>query len=284
MRDLLIGVHVSISGSIDQAVTRAKELECTTFQIFTRNPRVWAFNELDPAQVKAFSEKARSGGYTHIVAHMPYLPNLASPNPEIFGKSQKTLTAEVTRCGFLKIPYLVNHLGSHMGKGVEVGIGNLVKACREALESSDNQVMILLENMAGTKNSVGSSFENIRQIIDLIDFGERVGVCFDTCHAHAAGYDLRDGEAVDRTLSTFDTVVGLRNIKVLHLNDSKGDLNSNRDRHEHIGEGYIGDRGFRSFINDPRVQSLPMILETPYDDRRADLGNLAKVRELANSR
>ena len=158
----------------------------------------------------------------------------------------------------------------------------MVKACKEVLGSVDNDVMILLENMAGTKNSVGSLFENVRQIIDEIDVKERVGVCFDTCHAFAAGYDLRDATAVNKTLSIFDRIIGVSNIKIVHLNDSTGDISSFRDRHDHIGEGYIGIEGFRSFINDKRIRKTPMILETPIDNRRDDKENLAKIRELVS--
>ena len=282
MENLLLGVHVSISGSIDQAVDRAKALGCTSFQIFTRNPRGWGVSDLDPTIADSFIEKAEKYSLKSIVVHMPYLPNLASPDPDSFAKSVKALETEVVRCGKLNIPYLVTHLGSHLGKGVEIGIRNVVKACKEVLGSVDNDVMILLENMAGTKNSVGSLFENVRQIIDEIDVKERVGVCFDTCHAFAAGYDLRDATAVNKTLSIFDRIIGVSNIKIVHLNDSTGDISSFRDRHDHIGEGYIGIEGFRSFINDKRIRKTPMILETPIDNRRDDKENLAKIRELVS--
>ena len=277
----LLGVHVSISGSIDQAVDRARGIGCTTFQIFTRNPRGWQSKEISSKVAGDFIEKSQNCGFTSIVAHMPYLPNLASSESSTYDKSVETLTSEVSRCGKLNIPYLVTHLGSHLGKGVETGIENVSSACRTALESVDNDVMILLENMAGTKNSVGSSFENIKVIADTIDNDERIGVCFDTCHAFAAGYDLRDEESVNGTFSEFDRVMDVSRIKVVHINDSLGELGSSRDRHEHIGIGHIGEDGFRAVLNDLRIKQLPMILETPYDSRRGDEENLSKVRELS---
>ncbi|MEM2210933.1 MAG: deoxyribonuclease IV [Nitrososphaerales archaeon] len=278
---LKVGVHVSISGTLDKAVDRAKEKSCTTFQIFTRNPRGWTFKDLLDEEVNEFKRKVKEYGYDEPIAHMPYLPNLASPKDDIYKKTVDTLIAELERCGRLNIPYLVTHLGSHLGAGLEVGFKRIINACNKALNNVDNNVMILLENTAGTKNSMGTYFEDIKYILDHIEQRERVGVCFDTCHGFAAGYDLRDGKAVKQTLEEFDKVIGFEDLKVVHINDSKGDLGSNIDRHEHIGLGCIGEKGFKALLHDERICKLPLILETPIDNRRDDYGNLKKVRELA---
>jgi len=277
---LKFGVHVSISGSMDMAVDRAIERNCTTFQIFTRNPRGWKFKQLSNDEVKNFVDKLAASGIDPAVAHMPYLPNLASPKRSICAMSLKTLIAELDRCGRLKIPYLVTHLGSHLGRGMEVGFERIINACNVALSKVKNNVMLLLENTAGTKNSMGSSFEDIRYIIDNIAARERVGICFDTCHGFAAGYDLRDAAAVQKTLEAFDKILGLRLLKAVHINDSKGKLDSHIDRHEHIGMGFIGNEGFRAILHHQSLKDLPFILETPIDNRRDDFGNLRKVREL----
>jgi len=280
-RNLRLGVHVSISGSIDMAVDRAVERNCTTFQIFTRNPRGWKFKQLSNDDAKNFVDKLTASSIDPAVAHMPYLPNLASPKKNIYTMSLKTLVAELDRCGRLKIPYLVTHLGSHLGRGMEVGFERIIDACNVALSKVKNSVMLLLENTAGTKNSMGSSFEDIQYIIDSIAARGRVGICFDTCHGFGAGYDLRDAEAVQKTLEAFDKILGLRFLKAIHMNDSKGKLGSHVDRHEHIGMGFIGDEGFRAILHHQSLKDLPFILETPIDNRRDDFGNLRKVRELA---
>jgi deoxyribonuclease-4 len=279
--NLKFGVHVSISGSIDMAVDRAVERNCTTFQIFTRNPRGWKFKQLSNDEAKTFVDKLTASGIDPAVAHMPYLPNLASPKKNIYAMSLKTLIAELDRCGRLEIPYLVTHLGSHLGRGMEVGFERIINACNVSLSKVKNNVMLLLENTAGTKNSMGSSFEDVQQIIDRISERERVGVCFDTCHGFAAGYDLRNTEAVQKTLGAFDKILGLRLLKAIHINDSKGKLGSHIDRHEHIGMGFIGNEGFRAILHHQSLKDLPFILETPIDNRRDDVGNLRKVRELA---
>lgn len=278
---MLIGVHVSIAGSIDKAVDRAKELNCTTFQIFTRNPRGWNFSPLKQEEVDAFVKKLKAYGFKLTAAHMPYLPNISSPFDETYKRSLEILKAELSRCGQLEINYLITHLGSHLGKGLEIGLKRVVDACNNALSSINNNVMLLLEITSGTKNSVGYEFEQIISIIDEIEQSDRVGVCFDTCHAFAAGYDLRNEKAVDKTLKLFDKIIGLSKLKVVHLNDSKGELGSHLDRHEHIGMGFIGEEGFRAILNHKAIRELPLILETPVDSKRDWIGNLKKVRELA---
>ena len=276
-----LGVHVSISGTIDQAADRAKELELQTFQMFTRNPRGWKFKKLDKGEVEEFKRKVESFGFTPVVSHMPYLPNLSSPKKLIYNKSVKSLIAELDRCATLGIPYVVTHLGSHLGKGADIGLENLVTAINEALSLNKSDVMLLLENTAGTKNSMGSSFEDIKRIIDRVENRSRVGICFDTAHAYAAGYDLRTPQAVNDTITKFNSILGLGLLKVVHLNDSQVGLGSGRDRHEHIGMGYIGEAGFRALFKHESVRGLPFILETPIDDRRNDMGDIKKARELA---
>jgi deoxyribonuclease-4 len=273
-------MHVSITGAIDQAADRAKELTCNTFQMFTRNPRGWKFRKLDSEEVAEFKRKTSAYNLAPAVSHMPYLPNLSSPKKAIYNKSVKSLIAELDRCAMLRIPYVVTHLGSHLGKGADIGLERLVGAVNQAISASKGDVMLLLENTAGTKNSMGSSFEDIRKILDRVKEENRVGLCFDTAHAFAAGYDLRTPEAVAETFRKFDQVLGLRLLKVVHLNDSKGDLGSGRDRHEHIGLGYIGDNGFRALLKHEAIRELPLIMETPIDERRDETGNIRKVREL----
>jgi deoxyribonuclease-4 len=277
---LRVGFHVSIYGSIDRAVDRAVELRCNTFQIFTRNPRQWKSTDLTSETAKAFSDKVKNYDIKPVFAHMPYLPNLASPRDEIYQKSVKTLTSELERCRRLEIPYLVTHLGSHLGAGMQTGFTRLINGINQAFNVTGGGVTLLLENTAGTRNSMGNTLEDIQYIIERLSHPERAGVCFDTSHAFAAGYDLRTEETVEATVRKIDEIIGFERLKLVHLNDSKGDLNSRIDRHEHIGMGKIGEEGFRNVLKS-KLGELPLILETPKDSRRSDVGNLRKVRELA---
>lgn len=275
-----VGVHVSISKSFDTAVDNAKTLGCDTFQIFTRNPRGWKFSDLDVGEVERFKEKLKESGIYPPVDHMPYLPNLSCPVDEMYEKSLSTFLSEVDRCTKLGIPYLVMHLGSHLGAGREVGLKRISNALNQAVKRARGDFQICLENMAGTNNSMGSKFEEVREIFDSVKNKERVGVCFDTCHAYAAGYDLHVEKAVEKTLAKFDEIVGLEKLKVVHLNDSENGLGSGLDRHEHIGMGYIGTSGFKAFLHHKSVRDLPLILETPIDERRDSIGNMDVVRKL----
>ena len=275
---MILGLHVSIAGSIDKSVDRAVALNCKTFQIFTRNPRGWQFQDLKHEDTNLFKKKCKDNNIKFPIAHMPYLPNLASSKDEIYDKSTKTLTNELNRCHSLGIPYLVTHLGSHLGKGTMYGINRVIDACNIAL-SNNKKSMILLENTAGTKNSIGSTFENLKYILDNTD-DKKVGICFDTAHAFAAGYDLRSNEDVKRTMDLFDDIIGLEKIKVIHLNDSKASFNSHSDRHQHISLGYIGEHGFKAILKHKITKTCPLILETPVDSIRDDVGNLRKVKEI----
>ncbi len=268
-------------GSIDKAVDRAVELSCNTFQIFTSNPRQWNPKNLTSEDTKVFIEKVNSKDVKPVFAHMPYLPNLASPRDDVYAKSYGTLVSELKRCKSLEIPYLVTHLGSHLGAGMQMGFKRIIRAINKALKVAGESVMLLLENTAGTKNSMGGSFEDIQHIIEQLSYPERVGICFDTSHAFAAGYDLRSHKSVDEIIRKLDATIGFEKLRLVHLNDSIGDLNSRIDRHEHIGIGKIGEEGFRHILRS-RLGSLPLILETPVDVRRSDFENLGKVRELAD--
>ena len=278
-----VGLHVSIAGSIDKAVDNALILGCTAFQIFTRNPRGWNAKPLSNIDVDSFKEKLAASKIDRFatVSHMPYLPNLSSPEDDPFAKSVDSLVEEVKRCSKLGVPYLVAHLGSHKGAGDQKGIEKLVKAFTKAAEDSPSDVMILLEDTAGQKNSVGSDFEQLASILFQLKPAKRFGVCLDTCHAFAAGYDLRNEKAVKSTLEQFDKFIGTEHIKIVHLNDSKGEIGCNIDRHEHIGLGYIGETGLSHVVKFANSKEIPIILETPIDDRRDDFGNIKKVKELA---
>ncbi len=277
-----VGVHVSIAGAISKAVGRASAAGCDTFQIFSRNPRGWAFRDLDPGDVILFRKDLDASRLSPAVDHMPYLPNLATMNPDFAEKSRVTLAAELSRCGMLGIPFLVTHLGHYGEEGIEAGRKRVSGMINSALEEVDNSVILLLENTAGEKNGVGSRFEDIAAVMEGIEQPSRIGFCFDTCHAFGAGYDLRSERGIGDTLDRFDEILGLRKIRLVHLNDSKGDLGSGLDRHEHIGLGYIGEEGFMQILSHEAFKTIPFICETPVDERRDDSGNIRKVRELAS--
>lgn len=276
-----VGVHVSIRKSIDNAVDNALAQHCDTFQIFTRNPQGWKFSSLDPEEVRLFRKKLEESKIDPAVDHMPYLPNLSSPQDEIYQKSVATLVAEVQRCVELGIAYLVIHLGSHLGTGRELGLKRLSYALNQAVKHTKDSTMILLENTAGTRNSMGSTFPEIKEIMASVKRKrEIIGVCLDTCHTYAAGLDLHTEKGVKQTLASFDSAVGFENLKVIHLNDSRSGLGSGADRHEHIGMGYIGAVGFRAFLHHEAIRDLPWILETPVDERCNAEGNMQMVRKL----
>ena len=277
-----LGCHVSISGSIDKAVDNAKERKCSAFQIFTRNPRGWNAKELTDNDISNFKSKLESSKIDRFAtcAHMPYLPNLASPKKEGLEKSLKTLIDETERCAQLGIPYLVTHLGSHLGTGEEGGVKRLVEGLNKAGKAK-NDVMILLENTAGQKNSVGYGFEQLGEIFNQLKPSKKFGVCFDTCHAFVSGYDLRTKEKVEKVFDEFDKFVGIENLKIIHLNDAKGEIGCNLDRHYHLGLGGIGAEGIGAVVKFANKNKIPIILETPIDDDRDDFENIRVAKEFA---
>ena len=273
-----LGCHVSIADSVDKSVDRAEEIGCDTFQIFTRNPRMWKHKIFTDDEIEAFKKKIEKTGINPVFSHMPYLPNLSSSNPEPYKKSIDTLRLELERSKLLEIPYVVTHLGSHLGKGKEAGVSQIVRAIDTAVSMLDEHPMILLENTSGKTNEIGSTFTEIGEIIDKVST-KNIGVCLDTCHAFARGYDITSQKGLQETIDEIESKISLERIQLVHLNDSKGELGSRKDRHNHIGEGYIGEKGFINFLNSP-FREKPLILETPVDDFRDDKMNLQKAREL----
>lgn len=274
-----LGCHVSIAGSVDKAVDRAVELGCNVFQVFTRSPRMWKYREFTEVEVRDFKKKRMNAEIDPVFSHMPYLPNLSSSKIEMYEKSVLTLELEVLRCIQLGIPYLVTHLGSHLGAGLETGIKQITKAIDTATKGHQDHPVILLENTSGKTNEVGSTFEEIGKIIDGVET-DRIGVCFDTCHAFSRGYDISTEKGLEETIKKIEDVIGFERIGLVHLNDSRGELGSRMDRHNHIGVGFIGEAGFRGILGSA-FGSKPLILETPVDEFRSDADNLSKVRELA---
>jgi deoxyribonuclease-4 len=277
-----IGAHVSISGSIANAITNASKRECSAFQVFTSNPRGWHAKDLTDDGITNYKNNLSQSNIDRFatVAHMPYLPNLSSPEISVYEKSIHTMIREVERCDKLGIPYLVTHLGSHKGTGEDKGIQRLVGALTEVAKTNKD-VTILLENTAGQKNSVGSDFTQLAEIFFGLKPASRFGICIDTCHAFAAGYDLRNEKNVKDVFEKFDSEIGLKHIKIIHLNDSKGELGCHLDRHEHIGLGHIGEAGLSQVVKLANKNKIPIILETPIDERRTEFENIRKAKALA---
>ena len=274
------GAHISIAGGVHFAPERGYKVGCNAIQLFTKNARQWKASPLKEEEIINFKEDILRFKIYKVIAHDGYLINLAAPDDRIFSKSFESFTFELRRAELLDIPYLVMHPGSHLGKGEDYGIKKIAKSLNESLlESETKKVKILLETTAGQGTNLGYTFEQIRDIIDMVDKKDRFGICLDTAHIFAAGYDIRSREAYEETMEKFDKILGISNLFVIHTNDSKSELGSHVDRHEHIGFGKIGKDPFSFFINDPRLKDLPFILETP-DGRDWDIVNLETLRNL----
>ncbi len=277
-----LGAHMSIAGGLDQAIVRGHEVGCETIQIFTRSPRQWRPRILEDEEIDRFRQKSEETGISPVVAHDCYLINLGSPDEELWRKSLSVFLEELGHCQALGVPYLVMHPGSHVGAGEEAGLERIALALDRAREETHgNDVKVLLENTAGQGTNLGSTWEELASLLALVRDDSWLGVCFDTCHAFAAGYELRTRAGYDATWRAVEDLIGLDRVKVIHLNDAKGDLGSRLDRHEHIGRGKMGLKPFRMLLNDERFSALPMLLETPKrPGQKDDEKNLKVLRSL----
>jgi deoxyribonuclease-4 len=274
---------MSISGGVSRAFGRGEDVGCAVMQIFVKNNHRWRGRPLKVAEVDAFWEERGRTGIWPVFAHNTYLVNPASADPAIRERSVACTVDEMKRCQVLGLPWLVAHPGAHMGAGVKRGIERVIATLLRIFDRTPSvETMLLLETTAGQGTTLGRSPEELAAMLDGIDAPGRVGVCLDTCHVFAAGYDLRRLDDYQRTLRAFDETVGLGRVKAIHLNDSKQPLGSFRDRHAHIGEGEIGDAGFRNLMADRRLKDIPKILETPKEGG-ADRRNLARLRTLAGN-
>jgi deoxyribonuclease-4 len=278
---LLIGAHMSIAGGISKAFERGQSVQCRTIQIFLKSSNQWKAKPLTEEDKILFQEAQKTSGIHPVVAHDSYLINLASPDSGLYEKSLAAFIEEMERANFLGVPYLVLHPGAHVGSGVEAGIARIAAALNQAFARVDSPVTILLENTAGQGSGLGYRFEELASIMEKIKEDGRVGICLDTCHAFAAGYDIRTKDAYASVMREFDRLIGIKKIRAFHVNDSKKELGSRVDRHAHIGQGFIGLEGFRCLINDKRFMKIPKILETPKGpDLAEDRINLATLRSL----
>ena len=281
-KKLLLGAHQSIAGGVEKALARGQEVGCDTIQIFVKTPNRWVSKALAEENVAAFKEAVAETGIWPVFAHSLYLINLATPDDALWQKSLNALTDDLERCELLGLPGLVIHPGSHMGSGEEAGIARISSALDEVhARLLGYNVQVWLETTAGQGAHLGYTFTQLRAIIDGVKAPARLGVCFDTVHAFAAGYELRTPEGYEATWTQFDETLGFDRLKAVHLNDSKKELGSRVDRHDHIGKGLLGLEPFRLLLNDPRLCGLPMTLETDKGpDLAEDKENLAVLRSL----
>ncbi len=269
-------------GECYNAVERGHRATCDTIQMFNKSNNQWRAKKLETKEIDQFFQMIESTGVTVSVSHTSYLINIASPDPALNEKSYKSLKDEMERCELLKIPNLVMHPGSHVGSGDEPGMDMVADRINRMFgELKNNNVTLLLEATAGQGTNLGYSFEQLGYMIDKIENKDKMGVCLDTCHIFAAGYAIVEPKEYKATMKKFDDVLGLDRLKIIHMNDSKKEFGSKRDRHEHIGQGFIGLKGFANFVNDKRLSKVPMIIETPKgDDLAEDIENLKILRGL----
>ncbi len=279
---MLIGAHLSTSGGVDKSFKRAVDLNCTAFQIFTKSNRQWRAKDLKPEEVARYHDRQQETKLEPVICHASYLLNLGTPDDALWNKSIDALVVELERCELLKIPNLVLHPGAHVKSGLKAGIARVAQGLDVAHDRlPDHNVKVTLEITAGQGTALGSTFEQIAAIINASQQSERLEVCFDTCHALAAGYEFRAPESYQGMLAHFDAVIGLNKLTVIHANDSQKDLGSHVDRHTHIGEGCIGLEPFGYFLNDSRFKKVPFLLETPVKDDPGDnIRNLAALKKL----
>lgn len=280
MSVLLLGAHMSIAGGVSRALDRAASVHSNAVQIFTKNNRQWRGPPVDTGDVARWNVELPGLGIDRAVSHASYLINLASPNDELWVKSMAAHQDEIVRAHAYGIPHVVLHPGAHTGAGPEAGIHRIAAALNRIHAATPEcaDVVTCLELMAGQGSTIGRSLQELRAILDLVEAPPRVGVCLDTCHAFAAGYDLRSAGAYSTFMAQVEAEIGLNTVKVWHLNDSKGKLGSHLDRHTHIGDGEIGLEGFGHLLNDLRWAGVPMLLETPKEETlEEDAMNLERL-------
>ncbi len=276
-----LGAHESVSGGLHLAFERIQRVGGESLQIFSRNQRQWNPAQLTQKEIDDFKREWRNSGEMEVASHGSYLVNLATAKEELLQKSIQALVMELERCQLLGIRKVVLHPGSHGGAGVEAGVARFVAGLDQVLGQARSDVVVLIETTAGQGTGLGSKFEELASVLQQTRYPDRLGVCIDTCHIFAAGYDIRTFEGYKGTMADFDEIVGLDKIKFFHLNDSKKKLGSKVDRHTHIGDGFIGIDGFRHLINDPRFRHCSMTLETPKDkDLEDDRRNLEVLKVL----
>jgi len=276
------GFHIWIGEGFSKVPELAKKRRARTIQFFSHNPRGWEVSYLPEEEVKKFREGVEALDIRPIFLHMPYLANLASCNQNFYPKSISVLSMELERAEILGAPFLITHMGSRGEASEDESIERLIKAINYSLHKLRNKVTVVIENTAGQGRQIGYKFSQIKTVIDGIEDGRRIGVCLDTAHAFESGYDLSKRDGLERTLEEFETLIGLNRLKLLHLNDSKTPLGSRVDRHWHIGEGYIGNEGFRNIVNHPKLLHLPGIMETPHKSEEDDMRNMEKIESLVN--
>jgi deoxyribonuclease-4 len=278
----LLGAHMSIAGAVGEALTRGKQAGCECIQIFTKSSRQWAAKPYSQDEIAAFKRNQKETGIAVVIAHDSYLLNLGAPDKKLRTRSVAGFIDELERCEALGVPYLVAHPGSHVGSGELAGIRTIAKSLDEVHAVCKGfKTQVALEITAGQGSNLGYSFHQMAQIFDAVQQSERLRLCFDTEHAFAAGYDLRDDQGYAQTMAELDECIGVDKVVAFHLNDSLKPFHSRVDRHEHIGKGHLGVGAFRRVLNDPRFAGIPMCLETPKGpDCKEDIENLATLRSL----
>jgi deoxyribonuclease-4 len=282
----LLGAHMSIAGGLDRALWRGRDVGCSVVQIFLKNQRQWSAKPYTADEIRSFRAAWRESGLRAVFAHATYLINLAAPTAAEWKRAVGAFHDELERAEALGLPFVIIHPGSHKGTGLEAGIGRIAKALDELMTRTRGyRVMVLLENTAGGGATIGRSFEELAAILRAVRSAERIGVCLDTCHLFAAGYDIRPREGYAATMARCRRLVGLERVRAFHLNDAKQPLGSGLDRHEKIGRGHLGQDAFRWLVNDRRFSRVPMALETPKEpEPRADREALALLRSLRRTR
>lgn len=280
--DQLLGAHTSTSGGVSKSVELAERLNFTAMQIFTKNNNRWFQKPLEEKETESFKTKLEQSQIKFVVSHDSYLINLCAKDKTILGKSRIALLDELERCELLGIPHLNFHPGSHLDLGEEDGIKLIAESLNIVHQKTQYfKVSSMLETTAGQGTAIGYRFEQLQHIIELVEQKERMTICIDTAHVFAAGYDIKDPKNFKKVIKEFDEIIGLERLKCFHLNDSKKELGSRVDRHEHIGNGFIGLEGFANIMNDKRLKNIPKILETPKGkEQLEDLENLKILRGL----
>jgi deoxyribonuclease IV len=280
---MFIGGHVSASGGIHTAVDRAEAIGAEAVQVFTQSPRTWRPTDHDPANLERFKQRVAETGLQGVVCHALYLVNLSAPDDAIYEKSVAALRNSVEVACRIDADGVIFHVGSHLGAGFEAGLRRVVPALVDCLESCSEKTWLLIENTAGAGGTIGRSIEELAALVDALDRHPRIGICLDSCHLWASGYDVTDRAALDGVLDQVDREIGLDRLRALHVNDSKTPLGSNRDRHDNIGEGLMGD-GLGTFLSHPRLQGLPALLEVPGpEDKGPDAEQIRRAKALRDA-